>query len=38
MIEWMRLPGDLVFIFAGAVPLAIAACKGWMGLHRSAEN
>ena len=38
MIEWMRLPGDLVFIFAGAVPLAIAAFKGWIGLHRPANN
>lgn len=38
MIEWMRLPGDLVFILGGAVPLAIAAFKGWMGLHRPADN
>ncbi|PMU65219.1 hypothetical protein C1X91_35275, partial [Pseudomonas sp. GP01-A5] len=27
--EWMRLPGDLVFIFFGAVPLTIAACKAY---------
>jgi nitric oxide reductase subunit B len=38
MIEWMRLPGDLVFILGGAVPLAIAAFKGWIGLHRPANN
>jgi nitric oxide reductase subunit B len=34
-IEWMRLPGDLVFIFAGALPLTIAACKGWLGIRES---
>ena len=33
MIEWMRLPGDLVFIFFGAIPLTIAAFKGWLGVH-----
>jgi nitric oxide reductase subunit B len=38
MIEWMRLPGDLVFILGGAVPLAIAAFKGWIGLHRPANR
>lgn len=32
-IEWMRLPGDLVFIIFGAIPLAIAAIKGWLGLR-----
>ena len=34
-LEWMRLPGDLVFIFAGSVPLAIAAVKAWWGVRRS---
>jgi nitric oxide reductase subunit B len=33
LIEWLRLPGDLVFIIFGAVPLAIASVKGWMGVH-----
>jgi nitric oxide reductase subunit B len=28
-LEWMRLPGDLVFIFLGAVPMTIAACKAY---------
>ncbi|HET6545318.1 MAG TPA: nitric-oxide reductase large subunit [Rhodanobacteraceae bacterium] len=32
-LEWMRLPGDLVFIFLGAVPLAIASIKGWFGVR-----
>ena len=33
LIEWLRLPGDLVFIFLGAVPLAIAAIKGYVGIR-----
>ncbi len=34
-LEWMRMPGDLVFIFLGSVPLAIAAIKAWLGVRRS---
>ncbi len=34
LIEWLRLPGDLVFIVFGAVPLVIAALKGWLAVHR----
>ncbi|MEO6031438.1 MAG: cbb3-type cytochrome c oxidase subunit I [Burkholderiaceae bacterium] len=30
-LEWLRLPGDLVFIIFGSVPLTIAAIKGWLG-------
>lgn len=33
LIEWLRLPGDLVFILFGAVPLAIAAIKGYAGVR-----
>ena len=33
LIEWLRLPGDLVFIIFGAVPLAIAAIKGYIGVR-----
>jgi nitric oxide reductase subunit B len=33
VLEWLRLPGDLVFIFLGAVPLTIAAVKGWLGVR-----
>ena len=29
-LEWMRMPGDLVFMFAGAVPLAIAISWGYL--------
>ena len=34
MIEWLRLPGDLVFIVFGSVPLTIAAIKVWAGMRR----
>ncbi len=33
LIEWLRLPGDLVFIVFGAVPLAIAAIKTYVGIR-----
>jgi nitric oxide reductase subunit B len=33
LIEWLRLPGDAVFIVFGAVPLVIAATKGYVGLR-----
>jgi nitric oxide reductase subunit B len=37
LIEWLRLPGDLVFILFGAVPLVIASIKGYLGV-RAAES
>ena len=33
LIEWLRLPGDLVFILLGAVPLVIASIKGYLGVR-----
>jgi nitric oxide reductase subunit B len=33
LIEWLRLPGDLVFIFCGALPLVIASVKGYLGVR-----
>lgn len=36
--EWLRLPGDLVFILFGAVPLAIAAIRGWMLLREQPKD
>lgn len=33
LIEWLRLPGDLVFIVFGAVPLVIASIKGYLGVR-----
>ncbi len=34
-LEWLRLPGDLVFIIFGSVPVAIAAIKAWLGVRRA---
>ncbi|HEX7339914.1 MAG TPA: cbb3-type cytochrome c oxidase subunit I [Rhodanobacteraceae bacterium] len=34
LIEWLRLPGDLVFIIFGSIPLAIAAVKAYLTLYR----
>jgi nitric oxide reductase subunit B len=28
-LEWLRLPGDLVFIFVGVVPAVLAAVTAW---------
>jgi nitric oxide reductase subunit B len=33
LFEWLRLPGDLVFILGGAVPLVIASIKGYWGVR-----
>ncbi|MDB5822704.1 MAG: nitric oxide reductase large subunit [Herminiimonas sp.] len=38
LIEWMRMPGDVVFIVFGAVPLVIAAVKGYVGMHMAPDN
>ncbi len=36
LIEWLRLPGDLVFIIFGTIPMLIAALKSWAGVRRQA--
>lgn len=33
VLEWARLPGDLVFIVLGVVPLVIAAIRTYFGLY-----
>jgi nitric oxide reductase subunit B len=33
LLEWARMPGDLVFIIFGAAPLMIAAVKGYLGVR-----
>ncbi|MEO6898309.1 MAG: cbb3-type cytochrome c oxidase subunit I, partial [Caldimonas sp.] len=33
LIEWLRMPGDVVFIVFGAVPLVIAAIKSYFDLR-----
>jgi nitric oxide reductase subunit B len=38
LIEWLRLPGDLVFIVFGAVPLVIASIKGYLGVRAAASE
>lgn len=30
LIEWLRLPGDLIFIVFGSIPLALAVCLGYL--------
>jgi len=36
LVEWLRLPGDLVFIVFGAIPLVIASIKGYFGARAHA--
>ena len=38
LIEWLRLPGYLVFILFGAVPLVIASVKGYLGVRAVATD
>jgi len=38
LLEWMRTPGDLVFIFAGAVPLVWGLWIAWLDLRRRSES
>ena len=33
-IEWMRMPGDMVFIVFGAIPLVIASIKAYLGVRQ----
>ncbi|WP_235577651.1 cbb3-type cytochrome c oxidase subunit I [Rhodanobacter sp. Root480] len=37
-LEWMRMPGDMVFILFGSVPLFIAAVKGWLLMRADGGN
>jgi nitric oxide reductase subunit B len=34
LIEWLRMPGDVVFIVFGAIPLVIASVKCYLNLRR----
>jgi nitric oxide reductase subunit B len=38
LIEWLRLPGDLVFIIFGAAPLSIAVIKAYLGVRATRES
>ena len=35
LFEWLRLPGDLVFIVLGALPILIALGLGYRSLWRT---
>ncbi|MEP6702896.1 MAG: hypothetical protein ABJB04_07880, partial [Betaproteobacteria bacterium] len=37
-IEWLRMPGDVVFIVFGALPLLIAALKGYFNLRAGKDH
>ncbi|HZE21959.1 MAG TPA: hypothetical protein VE082_07900, partial [Desulfobaccales bacterium] len=34
LIEWCRMPGDLVFIFVGVIPMVIAAALTYRSIAR----
>ncbi len=36
LIEWLRMPGDVVFIVFGAIPLVIATLKSYLNLRAGA--
>ncbi|WP_457442297.1 nitric-oxide reductase large subunit [Roseateles sp. P5_E4] len=38
LLEWMRMPGDVVFIVFGAVPLVIASVKAYLGVREGAKS
>ena len=38
LIEWLRMPGDVVFILLGALPLVIASIKGYLGVRAADRN
>ncbi|RDI98055.1 nitric-oxide reductase large subunit [Dyella solisilvae] len=37
LIEWLRMPGDLVMIIFGAIPMALAAINGWWLSRQSGQ-
>ncbi len=37
-VEWARMPGDLVFIFLGVVPLVAAAARTYLYLDKPAKS
>ena len=38
LVEWLRLPGDLIFILLGALPLALAIVLGYRDSPAPAAN
>jgi len=37
-IDWLRMPGDVVFIVFGAIPLVIATIKGYIGVRATPRD
>ena len=37
LFEWLRLPGDLVFILLGALPILIAVGLGYLALWQGRQ-
>jgi nitric oxide reductase subunit B len=37
-LEWLRMPGDLVFMFAGALPLTLATAWGYLALWKGHDG
>lgn len=37
LIEWCRLPGDMVFILVGVIPPAIAICMTYLRMQKDAS-
>lgn len=33
VLEWLRMPGDLVFILGGVLPFLVMAVRGWIHRH-----
>ncbi|MFP4306143.1 MAG: nitric-oxide reductase large subunit [Desulfococcaceae bacterium] len=38
LIEWLRMPADLVFILLGAVPISLAAIRTWLRVRKAPET
>lgn len=38
LIEWLRTPGDLVFIFVGVIPLVVATLKCYFNFRQGVDN
>jgi len=38
MIEWLRLPGDLIFIGFGVIPLLIAVGLTYRGITQAVDG
>jgi nitric oxide reductase subunit B len=37
LLEWLRMPGDLVFLLVGAIPLVLAMVLGYLAPKRRSD-